>query len=84
MADNDIEEESIIALLMATEKRPDGKVKYGGARRGQENSLGLRDGKRGCDGRAKGRCRRIERERKKATDTRGGKTSTGQRRAYKG
>jgi hypothetical protein len=44
-ADNDIEEESIIALLRATEKGPDGKVTYGGARRGRENSLGLRDGK---------------------------------------
>jgi hypothetical protein len=46
-ADSDIEEESIIALLMVTEKGPDGKVTYGGARRGRENSLGLRGGKEG-------------------------------------
>jgi hypothetical protein len=45
MADNDIEEESIIALLMVTEKGPDGKVTSGGAQQGREDSLGLRDGK---------------------------------------
>jgi hypothetical protein len=36
----------MIASLIETEKRPDGKVVYGGARRGRENSLGLRDGKK--------------------------------------
>jgi hypothetical protein len=45
--DSDIEEESIMASRMATEEGPAEKVVYGGARRGRENSLGLRDGKKG-------------------------------------